>query len=389
MTPRYNPRIRKRTLSAALLAATLAFGLAACSSDSADTTVAATETAAAETTAAAAETTAAAAETTAAATETTVAAATETTAAAAAATTGDKPKLAIVYSAEFKDGSWGEAAITGAQKLKDDGVISDFASQENVAPGADAERALRDYAEQGYNPVIAHSFDYGDNVKKVAKDYPNTIFVYAGGFGDIGANVGDYSQPFYQATYLEGILSAGATEKGNVAGAGGFDIPVCRSMFNAFLEGAKVVRPDTTGTFVAVGDWVDVAKAKEAALGQLDAGASMFVGCGQGPTFGQIEATKEKGGVSNGYVGDMSGLGDSVVASFVWRLDKVFALMAADAAAGKTTAQYYEVPLKADGMDVVLNPAYTSKISADVMAKYDKALADIKAGTFEVPFVDK
>ena len=381
MTPTTHLR-RRRVRGALALTLSLAFLAGACSKSSSDTT-------AAPETEAAAESTAAATETTAAATETTVAAGADTTAAAAAETAGDKPKLALVYSAEFKDGSWGEAGLSGAQKLKDDGMISDFASQENVPPGADAERALRDYAEKGFNPIIAHSFNYGDDVKKVAKDYPDTIFVYAGGFGDVAANVGDYSQPFYQATYLEGILAAGATEKGAVAGAGGFDIPVCRSMFNAFLEGAKTVRPDTTGTFVAVGDWVDVQKAKEAALGQLDQGATMFVGCGQGPTFGQIEATKEKGGVANGYVGDMSGLGDSVLASFVWRLDKVFAQMVDDVTAGKKEARYYEVPLKDDGMDVVINPAWKDKLPADVVTKFDTQLAAIKDGSFEVPFQDK
>src|SRR5262249_34292610 len=130
--------------------------------------------------------------------------------------TGSRPKLAIVYEAQFKDGSWGEAALKGAQQLKAAGAITDFAAQEQVAPGAAAARALRDYAARGYNPIIAHSFDYGDDVKKVAKEFPKTMFAYAGGFGDVKANVADYSQPFYQATYLEGILAAGATTKGQV-----------------------------------------------------------------------------------------------------------------------------------------------------------------------------
>jgi hypothetical protein len=123
-------------------------------------------------------------------------------------------------------------------------------------------------------------------------------------------------QPFYQATYLEGILGAGATTGGAVAGAGGFDIPVCRAMYNAYLAGAQVVRPQTTGSFVAIGDWSDVQKAKEAALAQADQGATMFVGCGQGPTFGQIQAAAERHGVASGYSGDMSGLSPSVVSSF-------------------------------------------------------------------------
>jgi basic membrane protein A and related proteins len=302
------------------------------------------------------------------------------------AAASDKPRLAIVYYPQFRDGSWGEAALNGAQKLKDAGTIADFAVQENVNPGADGVRALRGFAEQGYNPIIAHSFNYGDDVKQVASEFPNTIFAYAGGFGDVKDNVADYSQPFWEATYLEGILAAGVTPGGNVAGAGGFDIPVCRAMYNAYLEGAKLVRPDTTGSFVAVGDWSDVQKAKEAALAQADQGATMFVGCGQGPTFGQIEAATERGAVANGYTGDMSGLSGQVLASFTWNLDKVFAEMVADVAAGKTNpTRYYEVGMTKDGLDVVINPAWQGRIPAEVMATYEQKLADIRSGALTVP----
>jgi basic membrane protein A len=300
------------------------------------------------------------------------------------------PRLAVVYSAEWQDGSWGQAGYEGAQALEEGGEVSEVALQENVPPGAEAQRALRDLAEDGYNPIVAHSFNYGDDVKAVAPDYPDTLFVYAGGFGDIAENVGDYAQPFYQASYLEGILAAGVVDEGQVAGSGGFDIPVCRAMYNAFLAGAQQVRPETTGSFVEVGDWYDVQLAKEAALGQADAGASMFVGCGQGPTFGQIEAADERGGVATGYVGDMSERSDAVLSSFVWNLDLLFSQMVVDAAAGEVNpARYFEVPLAEGGMDVVINPAREDEIPGDVMALYEERLAAIQDGTFEVPLVEE
>ena len=253
-----------------------------------------------------------------------------------------------------------------------EGVVSEVSLQDNVQPGADAQNALRALADDGFNPIVAHSFNYGDDVKAVAAEYPETLFIYAGGFGDVAGNVGDYSQPFWEPAYLEGILAAGTVE-GSVAGAGGFDIPVCRAMKNAFLAGAQEIDPDTTGDFVAVGDWYDVQLAKEAAVAQGDAGARRYIGCGQGPTFGQIEAANENGGVSMGYVGDMSDVGPSVLASFTWNLKALFQLMVDDVVAGKTEAQYYEVLLKDGGMEVVINPAWEDKISADAMATYESS----------------
>lgn len=300
---------------------------------------------------------------------------------------GDAPKLAIVYSAEWFDGSWGEAAYDGATALEESGAVSEISLSENVLPGAEAERAMRALAEDGFNPIIAHSFDFGEDVKKVAADFPDTIFLYAGGFGDVTANQGDYEQPFYQASYLQGILAAGATEGGSVGGAAGFEIPACYSMYEAYLAGAQEIRPETTGSFVAVGDWYDVQLAKEAALGQSDDDATMFVGCGQAPTFGQIEAANDQGGVSSGYVGDMSEVGDSVLSSFQWRLDLLFGEVVDDVAAGSNEAQYYGVSLADGGLEVIIDPADADTISAEAMELYEARLAEIQAGTFEVPFV--
>jgi basic membrane lipoprotein Med (substrate-binding protein (PBP1-ABC) superfamily) len=157
-------------------------------------------------------------------------------------------------------------------------------------------------------------------------------------------------------------------------------------MYEAFLAGVQETVPTATGSFVAVGDWYDVQLAKEAALGQAADGATMFVGCGQGPTFGQIEAANDEGGVSTGYVGDMSEVGSSVLSSFVWELDKVFELMVADAAAGVTEAQYYEVTLAEGGMSIAISSAWD--VPDEAMALYEERLAGIEEGTFEVPFVE-
>jgi basic membrane lipoprotein Med (substrate-binding protein (PBP1-ABC) superfamily) len=64
--------------------------------------------------------------------------------------------------------------------------------------------------------------------------------------------------------------------------------------------------------------------------------------------------------------------------------------MVTDVAAGKVNpARYYEVDLKDGGMDIAINPAWTSKIPADVQKAYESKLAAINAGSFQVPYKDK
>lgn len=297
------------------------------------------------------------------------------------------PTMAMIYSPQYLDGSWGEAGLTGAEQLLEEGVISDLATQENVGPGATAVDALRDYAEQGYDLIVAHSFDYGDDVKQVAAEYPDTLFVYAGGFGDVSGNVGDYAQPFYEPAYLMGILAAGFQGSGDVGGAGGFDIPVCRGMYNAYLEGVQEILPDASGSFVAVGDWSDVQLAVETAQAQASTGATMFIGCGQGPTFGQIEAADADGLSASGYTGDMSDRSDRVVASFTWNLAEVWRLMIDDIADGfDGEAQYYEAGYADGGMSVVINPAAESSISPEALALFEEREAEMRDGSYVVEF---
>jgi basic membrane protein A and related proteins len=297
------------------------------------------------------------------------------------------PTMAMIYYPQYLDGSWGEAALTGAEQLLDEGVISDLATQENVEPGAAAVDALRDYAEQGYDVIVAHSFNYGDDVKQVAEEYPDTLFTYAGGFGDVAGNVGDYAQPFYEPSYLMGILAAGLQGEGDVAGASGFDIPVCVGMYNSFLAGAQEILPDATGSYVPVGSWEDVQLARETAVAQADAGATMFIGCGQGPTFGQIEAADELGLSAMGYTGDMSDRSDRVVASFTWNLAEVFRLMVADVEGGfDGEASYYESLYADGGMSVVINPAIEADISAEAMTLFEEREAAMADGSYVVEF---
>ena len=97
-------------------------------------------------------------------------------------------------------------------------------------------------------------------------------FAWGGGIKKTAKNVADYDQPFYEAAYPIGVVAGHMSKTGKLGALYGFDIPVCHAMGEALLAGAKTVNPNAKLITTAVGDWVDVAKAKEAALAQADAG---------------------------------------------------------------------------------------------------------------------
>ena len=175
--------------------------------------------------------------------------------------------VALIMIGPKDDNSWAEAAYTALQGLEGRGVPVAFS--ESVSD-ADVARVMREYVDEGYDAIIAHSFSYWDPVFEVAAESPEVNFAWAGGINETAANVGDYEQPFYEPAYLVGILAGYMSESGSLGALYGFDIPACHSMGEAMLAGAKTVNPDATLTAGAVGDWGDVAAAKEAALAQVD-----------------------------------------------------------------------------------------------------------------------
>ena len=218
-----------------------------------------------------------------------------------------------------------------------------IAFSENVKD-ADAARVLRQYCEQGYEMIVAHSFSFQDATFQVAEECPKSNFAWGGGIKQMAKNVADYDQPFYEAAYPIGVLAGHMSKTGVLGALYGFDIPVCHAMGEALLAGAKTVNPNAKLITTAVGDWVDVAKAKEAALAQKDAGVDFWIECGEGPALGAIEAAKDKGGYVTGYVGDMSSNGPStVLVNLMWNLEPLFTKMLDDTHSGKFDKPWYSL----------------------------------------------
>lgn len=315
------------------------------------------------------------------ASEPTTEAATNTT------STDDQPSLAIVFGGPANDDSWNEAAYNAAQALKAKGVK--VATSESIAD-ADVARVLRQYAEQDYDVIIGHSYNHQDAVFQVAKEFPDNNFAWAGAVGKTSENVADYDQPFYEGAYMVGLLAGKLSKTGKLGAVYGFDIPACHAMGEAMLAGAKQVRPDSTLTVTAAGDWYDISKAKEAATAQAEAGVDYWIGCGQGPALGTIEAGKQEGGYATGYVGDMSSLGPNVVAAnIIWNMEPIFNQMLADTKSGAFAKKYYRLSVADDVVQVKTTEVAKEKVNEDTLNQIETTREQIAAKKLKVPFVPK
>lgn len=297
----------------------------------------------------------------------------------------DGDSLAVLLSGPENDNSWNEAAYNAAMALKDQGV--EVAIAESVEAG-NAERIIRTYSDMGYKMIIGHSFDFGDPIFTVSEEYPETYYAWGGGINQGSANVSDYEQPFYEAAYPIGIIAAHVTKTGKLGAIYGTDIPVCHSMGEALLAGARSINPDIELISTAVGDWVDVAKAKEAALAQYDLGVDFWIECGEGPALGVIAAAQEVGGYATGYVGDMTENGPSVVLiNLIWDLEPMFTQMLTDVREGTFDGEYYLFGVAEGAMKYTINESIADVIPQEALDKASQAMEDIKSGKLVVEFI--
>ena len=134
---------------------------------------------------------------------------------------------------------------------------------ENIPENADAERVLRDLAQQGNKLIFATSFGYMNSVLKVAKEFPEVKFEHATGY-KTAPNVANYSARFYEARYLAGKL-AGATTKTNILGyVAALPIPEVLQGINAYTLGAQSVNPNVEVRVVWTSAWYDPGKESDA-----------------------------------------------------------------------------------------------------------------------------
>lgn len=300
-----------------------------------------------------------------------------------------KVKVALILPNAINDFGWNQQAFEGAKALEAQGLI-DLAYSDNVGQDAGSFAPVAEqYAQQGYELIIAHSFDYGEPVLRLAKKYPDVNWAWSGSAlpEDTASNVADYAQNWYQGAYLAGILMAGATKTGTIGGIGGFDIPTCHAQYEAMIAGAKLQNPGIKSKISYLGTWFDPAKEKEAALAQYDSGVDIISTCGV--QIGIVEAAKERNlGVVGQIYDQTAAAPTNVLTTIVLNTEVLWKAMVDDIAKGTfNPGKIYNLGVADDVITVIPNDQYSGALSQDVLDLYDDTLAGMKDGSIEAPFI--
>lgn len=291
-------------------------------------------------------------------------------------------KVALLTPGPVSDAGWCAMAYDGLQAIKDQ-LGAEVNNQE--ATGAQIKEQMRTYAQQGYNLIIGHGFEYNAPAMEVGKTFPKTVFVTSSGGGHAD-NVGAFRFYLEQGFYLCGMLAASMSKTGTIAMIGGDDVPSIRSTFKGFEAGAKAVNPNIKVIETFTGNGQDTAAAKQAALSAIDKGADLLIHQCNAAAQGVFNAAAEKHVYAFGANLDQNdNPSNAVLASATIIAKPAFVELAKRVKDGTYKGEITLVGMKEGSIDFVVNPKLADKIPADVMKKIEAAKEDIKAGKIVVP----
>jgi len=299
----------------------------------------------------------------------------------------EKIKVAGIYTQPIQQ-KWDAVLHKALVKAKEAGEI-DYVFSEKVA-NTDYVRVLREYAESGVKLIVGEAFGISREAHKVADDYPKVAFLMGDSYGPYGKNFAVFDNYIHEPCYLMGLLAGSMTKSGKIGMVGGYPIGEVNRLFNAFMDGAKSVRPDVQFKVSFIGSWYDPPKAKEFAYAQIESGVDVLYA----ERAGVVDAAREKGIIAFGNVNDMNkeeNGKDVVVTSALWHMESAVNRAISLVKAGEfKAADYREWTMMAKG-GASLSPYYEFDgiIPVQVKTKVDKAQIEILAGKLIVPIVDE
>lgn len=226
----------------------------------------------------------------------------------------------------FNDGAY-EGLLRG-ERLGFEARVVESNQQTDYIPN------LSGLAEDGAEVVFAVGFLMEEAVKEAARMHPDTYF---GGI-DIGGadDLENFQGILYreeQSGYLAGILAGLMTNEyadasprlradRNVVGVVlGMFIPPVERYEVGFIQGVKEVNPDATVLSVTVGDFVDQAGGREAALAMIEQGADIVFQVAGLTGLGVIQAANEEGVLAIGVDVDQHHVApDAVITSAIKKI---------------------------------------------------------------------
>lgn len=300
----------------------------------------------------------------------------------------DPFRVAIVMPSSTTDLAWSQAiydGLTAVQEEMGGEEALEIAFSENMFQVTDAAAAIRDYASEGYDLVIAHGTQYGNSMFEVAGDFPETSFAW-GTAVDTGEEAGlnnifAYEAAADQGGYVNGVIAALLSQNGVIGVVGPVEAGDAKLYIDGFQRGVLATNPDADVNISYTGSFGDTALASEAANVHIQAGADVLTGSAQ-QVVGAVGVASENGVFWLGTQSDQTPLGtDVVVANQIYDWSSMLKEIIGKVQNGELGGTAYNLTLENGGLQIIFNDGI--ELPEGVAEAAEEAISQIQSGAIQ------
>ncbi len=288
-------------------------------------------------------------------------------------------KIAIVAPSATNDLAFTQSMVDAVNSLKSKYNL-DIAVSDNLFVVDDAANAIRNYASQGYDLVIAHGSQYGSSVQQIAPQFPKVAFAWGTAGDTFGLdNVFAYQAASDQGGYVNGVMAAMLTKSNVIGVVGPIEVGDAKLYIDGFKAGAQATNSSAQVKVNYIQSFSDVAKASEAANSFVQAKADVMTGTAQ-MVVGAVGVCKTNNIAWFGTQSNQTALAPTVVvASQVYHWEVALSQMIEAIQGGTLGGKSYTIDIANGGEVIEYNPGYS--LPSDVKTKGDDTIAGIKDGS--------
>jgi basic membrane protein A len=308
---------------------------------------------------------------------------------AAVAGTEGAFRVAVVMPSSNTDLAFSQSMYDALNQIQEarGAANFEFVVSENMFVVEDAATAIRDYASQGYNLVIAHGSQYGSSLQEIAPDFPETSFAWGttvDTFVDAGIeNVYAYEARAEEGGYVNGVMAAMLTTSNVIGVVGPIETGDAKLYVDGFKLGVASVNPEIEVLVNWIGSFSDLSLAAAAAETMIADKADVLTGTAQ-MVPGAVNKAKEAGALWFGTQSDQTSLApEIVVASQVYDWTVVLNPIIDQIMAGEMGGEAFSLTLANDGLLIAYNADYA--LPEEVATAAEETIAGIKDGSITVP----
>ncbi len=293
--------------------------------------------------------------------------------------------VGIIYVGPRDDYGYNQAHAQAAAELKKLPGVK-VVEEENVPETAAVQKTMTGMiAQDGASLLFPTSYGYFDpHMLAVAAKYPDVRFAHCGGMWTEGKhpkNTASFFGYIDECQYLNGVIAGHMSKSGKIGFVAAKPIPQVLRNINAYLMGARSVKPGITCSVIFTGDWSMAVKEAEATNSLADQGCDVFTMHVDGPKV-IVETAAKRGKMVCGYHASQAKLApNAYLTGAEWNWLTAYTNFLEAARSGKPHPNFVRGGL---GEGFVKTSAYGPMVTDAAKKNADDIKAKMVAGSFDI-----